>query len=65
MMMQINQLQPGFRIHEQQRNGEVTLFEVLRVRSLGHRVEVTFRSLLGLESAIYPATACLNASMQA
>lgn len=62
MMMQINQLQPGFRIHEQHRNGDVLSFEVLQVRELGRKVEVTFRSLLGLESAVYPATACLNAS---
>lgn len=62
MMMQINQLQPGFRIHEQQNNGDVTQYEVLSVRPFGRRIEVTFRSLFGLESAVYPATACLNAS---
>jgi len=61
MMMQINKLEPGFRVQEQQSNGEVTLFEVLQVRPLGRWIEVTFCSRSGRESAVYPATACLNA----
>ena len=61
MMMQISQLQPGFRINEQHDNGDVTSFEVMQVRALGHKVEVTFRSMLGLESAVYRADAYLNA----
>ncbi|BEV71566.1 hypothetical protein THUN1379_10480 [Paludibacterium sp. THUN1379] len=62
MMMQISQLQPGFRIDEHRDNGEVASFEVTQVRSLGRRVEVTFRSMFGLESAVYMADAYLNAS---
>lgn len=65
MMMKISQLKPGFRINEQQRNGDVASFEVLKVNHQGRRVEVTFRSLLGMESAVYPADSCLNASGQA
>lgn len=61
-MMQMSQLQPGHRIEEAQQDGKITSFEVLQVRALGRRVEVTFRSLFGLESAVYQATACVNAS---
>jgi len=62
MMMQISQLKPGFRVNEQTRNGEIETYEVLDVRSFGRKVEVTFRSLMGMESAVYMADAYLNAS---
>ncbi|TDR79955.1 hypothetical protein [Paludibacterium purpuratum] len=61
MMMKISQLRPGFRVDEHHDDGQVTSFEVTQVRELGRKVEVTFRSMLGLESAVYMADAYLNA----
>ncbi|WP_293230438.1 hypothetical protein [Paludibacterium sp.] len=62
MMMKISQLKPGFRVDEHHDDGRVTSFEVMKVHALGRKVEVTFRSLLGMESAVYLADAYLNAS---
>jgi hypothetical protein len=60
--MKISQLKPGFLVREHKNNGEIDNFEVVTVKPLGRKVEVTFRSLLGLESALYPADAYLNAA---
>lgn len=62
MMIKVSQLQPGFQIHEQKDNGEVDRYEVVEVAPVGRKFQVTFRSLLGVESAVYPADAYLNAS---
>ncbi|GGY14079.1 hypothetical protein [Paludibacterium paludis] len=62
MMMKISQLKPGYQICEQKDNGDIERFEVVRVEPAGRRFEVTFRSLLGLASAVYPADAYLNAA---
>ncbi|WP_246542653.1 hypothetical protein [Paludibacterium yongneupense] len=63
MIMKISQLKPGFLINEHKNNGDVECFEVVKVKPFGRKVEVTFRSLFGLESALYPADAYLNAAV--
>lgn len=55
--MRINQLEPGHSILETTDKGEEIRFEVITVRSLGRRYEVTLRTAMGLESVIYPANA--------
>jgi hypothetical protein len=62
MMMKISQLKAGLRICEHKNNGDVQHFEVVKVQPAGRRVEVTFRSGNGMESALYPADAYLYAS---
>ena len=62
MMIQVSQLQPGHLVHEHKDNGEVERYEVLRVEPVGRKVEVTFQSQTGEESALYPADAYLNAA---
>lgn len=62
MMMKISELKPGFHINEQAEDGGITRFEVINVKPLGRRIEVTFRSLLGMESALYQADGYLNAA---
>lgn len=62
MMIQVSQLKPGSQIHEHKNNGEVDCYEVLDVEPVGRKFQVTFRSMVGIESAVYPADAYLNAS---
>ncbi|KZE35236.1 hypothetical protein EV683_12015 [Crenobacter luteus] len=54
--MRIKQLKPGVTIRDWL-NGKVIHFEVLDVKPVGSRFEVTFRSPLGRSSAIYPGDA--------
>ena len=62
MMIQVSQLKPGSQIHEHKNNGEIDCYEVLDVEPVGRKFQVTFRSMVGVESAVYPADAYLNAS---
>ena len=55
--MRVNQLEPGHSILETTDSGEEIRFEVINVKPLGRRYEVTMRSAAGLESVIYPANA--------
>lgn len=55
--MRINQLEPGHSILETTDNGEVLRFEVMDVRAVGRRYEVTMRTPAGVESVMYPANA--------
>jgi len=55
--MRINQLEPGHSILETTDSGEVLRFEVMDVRAVGRRYEVTMRTPAGVESVIYPANA--------
>ncbi|MCL6264712.1 hypothetical protein [Craterilacuibacter sp. RT1T] len=61
MMMKISELKAGLRISERKNNGDIQHFEVVNVQPAGRRVEVTFRSHSGMESALYPADAYLSA----
>ncbi|RXZ45324.1 hypothetical protein [Crenobacter cavernae] len=54
--MRINQLKPGVTIRDWL-NGKVVHFEVLDVKPVGSKFEVTFRSPLGHASAVYPGNA--------
>lgn len=56
--MQINELKPGDRVTQHIDNQPVA-FEVLAIRQLGRRVQVTFQSALGIASASYPQDAHL------
>jgi hypothetical protein len=56
-IMRINQLEPGHSILETTDSGEVLRFEVVNVRAVGRRYEVTMRTPAGVESVIYPANA--------
>lgn len=62
MMRKVSELKPGDKIHEVTENGRETFFEVVSVQALGRRIEVTFRSAMGLASAIYPASAYIPAA---
>lgn len=54
--MKISQLQPGYTIHEHRDSGEVVQYEVVSITPVGKKMfEVTFRSIAGLSSALYPA----------
>lgn len=55
--MRINQLEPGHSILETTDSGEVLRFEVMDVRAVGRRYEVTMRTPAGVESVMYPANA--------
>ncbi|MFC3625055.1 hypothetical protein ACFOKJ_02715 [Vogesella amnigena] len=55
--MQISQLLPGHNILETTDKGEVVRFEVVNVRAIGRRYEVTMRTPAGVESVLYPANA--------
>lgn len=59
--MKINQLKQGDRFTQHIDNESVS-FEVLTVQQLGRRVMVTFRSIFGVESAMYPAEAHVTAA---
>ena len=60
--MKVSQLQPGYKIQEQQERGDVVHYEVVSVAQVGRMFEVTFRSVLGLASAMYPANAFISAA---
>jgi len=55
--MKISQLQPGHKIQEHNDSGEVIHYEVVSVNPVGKMIEVTFRTVAGLSSALYPANA--------
>lgn len=55
--MRVSQLQPGCKIVEQKDDGKEIRYEVISIRQIGKQFEVTFRSVLGLASALYPANA--------
>ncbi|KMJ52757.1 MULTISPECIES: hypothetical protein [Vogesella] len=55
--MRINQLEPGHSILETTDSGEEIRFEVINVKPLGRRYEVTMRTSAGLESVVYPGNA--------
>ncbi|MDC7717219.1 hypothetical protein PQU95_08330 [Vogesella sp. DC21W] len=55
--MRINQLEPGHSILEVTDKGEELRFEVMDVRAVGRRYEVTMRTPAGVESVMYPANA--------
>lgn len=54
--MRINQLKPGVKILDNLK-GKVIHFEVVAIKPVGQKFEVTFSSPLGRSSAIYPANA--------
>jgi hypothetical protein len=54
--MRINQLKPGIKIRDWL-NGRVIHFEVVSIKPIGQKYEVTFSSPLGQSSAVYPGTA--------
>ncbi|MDN0073824.1 hypothetical protein QU481_02825 [Crenobacter sp. SG2303] len=59
--MKINQLKPGHKITEH-KDGEAAIqFEVVQVKPVGRKFEITFLSRLGLTSAVYPAEAFVAA----
>lgn len=60
--MKIHQLEPGHRILETTDSGEEIRFEVINVKPLGRRYEVTMRTSAGLESVLYPANAYVQIS---
>ncbi|CUA82112.1 hypothetical protein Ga0061063_0968 [Gulbenkiania indica] len=55
--MRISQLTPGCKILEHQDSGDIIRYEVVSVRQIGQKYEVTFSSPLGEASALYPANA--------
>lgn len=59
--MKISQLKPGDKVVEHQEDGDVVKYEVVSIRQVGRRFEVTFRSVMGLASALYPANAFILA----
>jgi hypothetical protein len=60
--MRVSQLQPGCKIVEQKDDGNEIRYEVIGIRQIGKQFEVTFRSVLGLASALYPANAFIPAA---
>ena len=60
--MKISQLKPGYTILEHKDSGDVIHYEVVSIRQVGKMFEVTFRSVLGLASACYPANAFISAA---
>jgi len=60
--MKISQLQPGYKVLEQEESGDVVHFEVVSISQVGRMFEVTFRSVVGLTSALYPANAFITAA---
>ncbi len=51
--MKISQLKPGYKVFEHKECGDVVHYEVISVRQVGKMFEVTFKSALGLASAMY------------
>lgn len=60
--MKISQLQPGHKILEQLDSGEIIHYEVVSVFPVGKMFEVTFRTVAGIASALYPANAFISAA---
>lgn len=60
--MKISQLKPGYKIQEHKESGEVIHYEVVSIAQVGKMFEVTFRSVWGLSSALYPANAFIHAA---
>ncbi|WP_024301742.1 hypothetical protein [Pseudogulbenkiania sp. MAI-1] len=60
--MRVSQLKPGCKIIEQKDDGNEIRYEVISIRQIGKQFEVTFRSVLGLASALYPANAFIPAA---
>jgi hypothetical protein len=60
-VMKISQLQPGHKVCEHLDGGNVISYEVVSIAQVGRMFEVTFRSVMGLASAMYPANACIPA----
>lgn len=60
--MKISQLQPGYKISERQIDGDEIHYEVVSIAQVGRMFEVTFRSVMGLASARYPANAFISAA---
>lgn len=54
--MRINQLKPGVKIRDSLK-GKVIHFEVVAIKPVGQKYEVTFNSPLGRSSALYPGNA--------
>lgn len=61
--MRICQLKPGDKVVEHKEGGNTIHYEVVCIRQVGKQFEVTFRSALGLASALYPANALISASV--
>ena len=57
--MRINQLKPGTKIQDILK-GKVIQFEVVSIKELGSKYEVTFNSPLGRSSAVYPGNAWVS-----
>ncbi|MTD33458.1 hypothetical protein [Paludibacterium denitrificans] len=55
--MEISQLKPGHTVLEHKECGEQVHYEVVSIRRVGRMFEVTFKSVMGLASALYPANA--------
>ncbi|BAK75901.1 hypothetical protein NH8B_1070 [Pseudogulbenkiania sp. NH8B] len=55
--MRVSQLQPGCKIVERKDDGHEIRYEVISIRQIGKQFEVTFRSVLGMASALYSANA--------
>ncbi|AXE30857.1 hypothetical protein DK842_13730 [Chromobacterium phragmitis] len=60
--MKISQLKPGYKVFEHKDCGGVVHYEVISVRQVGKMFEVTFKSALGLASAMYPANGFIQAA---
>jgi hypothetical protein len=61
--MKVSQLQPGHKVLEHNDSGEVIAhYEVVSVSQVGRMFEVTFRSVLGLTTALYPANGHITAA---
>lgn len=60
--MKVSQLQPGYKILDQEESGDVVHYEVVSIAQVGRMFEVTFRSVMGLTSALYPANAFIPAA---
>lgn len=60
--MKVSQLKPGDTILEHKDSGDAVHFEVVSIRQVGKMFEVTFKSVQGLASALYPANAFVSAA---
>ncbi|OQS33184.1 hypothetical protein B0T40_18245 [Chromobacterium haemolyticum] len=60
--MKISQLKPGYKILEHKDSGSTMHYEVVSIRQVGKMFEVTFKSALGLASALYPPNAFIQAA---
>jgi hypothetical protein len=60
--MQVSQLKPGYKVLEQKDSGDVIHYEVVSIAQVGRMFEVTFRTVMGLTSALYSANAFIPAA---